>query len=50
MVANYEIIDVVAIMQHLIDKFTIFFEKGLDKDAFSKQRNQKKSGLHFCLN
>ena len=48
MLENYEIVELIAIVQRLIDKFTIVFKKHFCTDAFSKQRNLKENlGYNF---
>ena len=48
MVANYEIINFTAIMQHLIDKLTITFKSTWQKLLANKE-DKRKSGLHVCF-
>ena len=46
MMANYEIVELIAIMQHLIDNF---LPTGPVQTLLAKKGNKRKAGLYFDL-
>ena len=49
MMANYEIVKFIAVMQRSIDKCIQFSSESVCTDAFSKQRNEKKICVTFLF-